>query len=174
MENENEVLTGLENAHNRKEAEYDLVTNLLNAAEYRTSEDAVTEVEIKRGGKLLFPVRIRPLSDDETRTARKKATTYMPNPNGKKLPKIEKEFNTTLFQSWLIYLATVPEDQKSIWGNKAVMDKYGLMLPVESIGVLLTVGEKDKLLDLVMDVSGLNDDGEEDADEMGLEEYAKN
>lgn len=170
MENENIVQTTLESASNPKEAEFDLVANLLSAAEYRTSEDTITEVEIKRGGKLLFPVRIRPLSDDETRQARKNATTFGRNPAGKKYPPIEKEFNNALFSSWLIYLATIPEDQEKVWGNKTIMSKYGLMQPVESIGILLTIGEKDKLVDTVMDISGLNDDN----DEVTLEEYAKN
>ena len=167
---EKKDVTGLDTATNRKEAEYDLVEALLKSAEYKTSEDEITEAEIKRNGQYLFTVHIHPISDPDARTARKKATTYMPNPNGRKLPQIEKDFDTSKFNAWLIYLATTEEDQNRIWGNAAIMQKYGLMQPVESIDVLLTLGEKRKLADLVTDISGLNDD-EETTDE---EEYAKN
>lgn len=168
---EKKDVTGLDNAANRKEAEYDLVTALLESAEYRTSEEEITEVEIKRSGKYLFSVHFHPLSDTDARTARKKSTTYMPNPNNKKLPPIEKELDTAKFNSWLIYLATTEADQAKIWGNAAVMQKFGLAQPVESIDVLLTMGEKRKLVDLVSSISGMDDDEDEVVDE---EEYAKN
>lgn len=51
------------------------------------------------------------------------------------------------------------------------MQKYGLAQPVESIDVLLTMGEKRKLADLVTEISGLDDEEDENMDE---EEYAKN
>lgn len=168
---EKKNVTGLDQAADRKEAEYDLVKALLESAEYKTSEEEITEVEIKRSGKYLFTVRMHPISEPDARNARKKATSYMPNPNGKRLPPIEKELDTAKFNSWLIYLATTEEDQQKIWGNGAVMQKYGLAQPVESIDVLLTLGEKRKLADLVTEISGLDDDEEETMDE---EEYAKN
>lgn len=171
-ETEKKNITGLDTADNRKEAEYDLVKSLLEASEYKTAEDAVTEAEIKRNGKYMFSVHMHPISEADARFARKKATKYMPNPNGKKLPQIEKELDTAKFNSWLIYVATTEEDQQKIWGNPAIMQKYGLALPVESIDVLLTLGEKRKLADLVTDISGLDD--EEDEETVTEEEYAKN
>lgn len=165
-------VTGLDLAKDRKEAEYDLVTALLEAADYRNSEEAITTVDIKRAGKFMFSVRVRPVSDEETRKARKKATTYMPNPNNKKLPPVERDFNDSLFKSWLIYMATIPEDQEKVWGNKAIRDKFSLSLPVEAIDVLLTIGEKNRLADAILDVSGVNDeDGEEN---VSYEDYIKN
>lgn len=171
---EKKSVTGLDQASDRKEAEYDLVKALLESADYKTSEEAITEVEIKRSGKYLFSVHVHPLGDNDARTARKKATTYMPNPNGKKLPPIEKEFNPTKFNSWLIYLATTEADQEKIWANPAIMQKYALAQPVESIDVLLTMGEKRKLADLVTDISGLNDEDDEGEEVMDEEEYSKN
>ena len=128
------------------------------------------EVEIKRGGKYLFTVHLHPINEPDATMARKKSTVYMPNPNGKKLPPIEKERNTAKFNSWLIYLATTEEDQEKIWGNRAIMEKFNLAQPYESIDCLLTLGEKQKLVELVMDLSGLSDDEEE----INEEEYAKN
>lgn len=169
-ENKKEIVTGLDQAADRKSAEYDLVKSLLSAADFKTQEDAITEVEIKRNGVYYFTVHVHPLSDPDTRTARKKATTYMPNPQGKKLPKIEKEFNEPVFNSWVIYLATTPEDQQMIWGNPQVMQKYGLAMPAESIDILLTVGEKRKLVDTILEISGMDDE----EDEVTQEDYAGN
>ncbi|MBQ1776743.1 MAG: hypothetical protein IIZ93_01160 [Acidaminococcaceae bacterium] len=163
-------ITGLDQATDRKEAEYDLVKALLEASEFKTDEEAVQEVEIKRGGKYLFTVHLHPINEPDATMARKKSTVYMPNPNGKKLPPIEKERNTAKFNSWLIYLATTEEDQEKIWGNRAIMEKFNLAQPYESIDCLLTLGEKQKLVELVMDLSGLSDDEEE----INEEEYAKN
>ena len=171
-ETEKNIVTGLDQANDRKEAEYDLVTALLESADFKTADDNITEVEIKRSGKFLFSVHIHPLSDPDARFARKKATIYMPNPNGKKLPPIEKDFNSAKFSSWLIYLATTDEDQQKIWNNKAIMQKFNLMEPWESIDVLLTMGEKRKLVDLVTNISGMDDD--EDEEIVDTEEYAKN
>lgn len=170
MAEEKELVTGLENAENRKDAEYDLVKALLESADYKTAEENITEAEIKRAGKFMFSVRLHPISEPDARMARKKATSYMPNPNNKKLPPVEKEFDTAKFNSWLIYLATTEEDQQKIWGNPAIMQKFGLAQPYESIDVLLTLGEKQRLADLVTEISGLNDDGET----IDEEEFAKN
>ncbi len=174
--NEKTKVTNLDQVEDRKEAEYDLVASLLEAAEFKTSEDNITEAVIRRNGKYLFTVHMHPISETDARFARKKATTYMPNPNNKKLPPIVKEENETLFKSWLIYLATTEEDQQKIWGNAAIMQKYGLAQPVESIDILLRFGEKDKLSELVGKISGMLDEDDEsgDANTMDAEEYAKN
>lgn len=163
--NENKNITGLDNASDRKEAEYDLVKSLLSAMEYQNDEENITEAEIKRNGKFLFSVHLHPISDEQVRAARKRATVFIPNPNGKKLPPIEKEINTAKLKSLVIYTATTEADQKKIWGNQAVKEKAGLMENYESIDVLLTAGEKGKLFDLVLDISGLNDDEDESMDE---------
>ena len=152
--------------HAAMDREYNLVEALLKAADF---ESDITKVEIKRQGQFLFAVNIKPISDEEARMARKKATKMLPNPNGKKLPKIEGEFNSSLFNSWIIYLATTEEDKKQIWGNKTIMDKFDILEPVDTIDKLLTFGEKSRLSDLVAEISGMDDD-----DDMTEEEYAKN
>ena len=169
---EREIATGLETveAGHVKEAEYDLVSALMEAASYREDKDLETIVDIKRNGKYFFSVTIRPIGDVETRAARKKATKYMPNPQNRKLPPIEKEFNTSLFNSLIIYAATTEEDKKKIWGNAAIMEKYGLVEPHESIDLLLTIGEKTALADKVVEISGMDIED----DEVSLEEYTKN
>lgn len=171
-EEEKVTVTGLDMASNRKEAEYDLTKALLTAMDYQENDDFVTEVEIRRRGQFLFNVHIHPLSDDQIRFARKKAAIMIPNPNGKKLPKIEKETNSVVLKSWVIYLATTEEDQEAIWGNPNVKNKKDLMENWEGVDALLTAGEKTALFNKVLDISGLNDDLE--SDDMDYEEYAKN
>ena len=146
--------------------EYNLVESLLRAADF---ENDITVAEIRRNGNFLFKVHLRPISDEEARKARKKATKMLSNPKGKRLPKIEGEFDSTRFKSWIIYLATTEEDRKQIWGNKAVMDKYEVFEPVDTIDKLLTFGEKNRLADLVAEISGMDDE-----EDMTEEEYAKN
>ena len=166
--NEEKIITGLDQASNKQEAEYDLLSALMEAAEYKTSDDSITKVNIVRDKKFLFAVRIRPLGEEEMRSARKKATIYMPNPNGKKLPPIEKDFNNAKFKSWLIYLATVEEDKQKIWGQPAIMQKFGLMEAWESVDVLLKAGEKNRLFDEVYSVSGFDDEEDENVDEVSF------
>lgn len=159
---ENQNVTGLDTALNRKEAEYDLVTALLEAADYRNSDEEILEVEISRRGKFLFTVRIHPLSDSDVKHAQKQAGVYKPNPTNKKLGKVKVDQDNAKLASWLIYLATIEEDQEKIWGNKQLMSKYGLMENWESIDTLLKKGEKDGLLEKVFEISDMNDDEDEE------------
>lgn len=171
-ETEKTNVTGLDTLPegvSRKDAEYDLVSALLEAADFQTSENNITTIEIKRNGKFMFAFNVHPISEPDTRTARKNATTYMPNPNNKKLPPIEKEFNNTKYGSWLIYLATTEEDKVKIWGNPQLMAKKGLMQPWESVDALLNLGEKRKVIDTISKISGLDDD--DDSDVLDDEEF---
>lgn len=160
--NETKNVTGLNTALDRKEAEYDLVKSLLAAADYKNSDDEILEVEIARRGVFLFSVRIHPISDTDVKYAQKKAGVYKPNPTNKKLGQIKVDQDNAKLASWLIYLATTEEDQEKIWGNKQVMSTYSLFEPWESIDTLLKKGEKDDLLEHVFEISGMNDDDEEE------------
>ena len=133
-----------------KQEKYDLVTSLLKAAEFKNDEDFIKEVSIKRNNVYYFTVRIHPISDQEISFARKKGTI--------KKKKGESELDSSIFNSWLIYLATVEEDRKEIWGNREFKNKYGLAANYESIDILLTAGEKADLVLLVYEISGMNDD----------------
>lgn len=162
---EKKNVTGLDMAADRKEAEYDLVKSLLEASSFKTAEDSITEVTIARNGKFLFKVRVHPLSDADVKTAQKKAGIFKPNPNNKKLGQVKVDTDAGVLGSWLIYLATVEKDQNEIWGNGAIMQKFNLMQPWQSIDCLLMTGEKNKLVDTILEISGMNDDDEEQMDE---------
>ena len=101
----------------------------------------------------------------------------MKNPNGKKLPPIEKEYDNLKFQWAMIYTATVEEDRKKIWANKTFMEKKDILEPWESVGILLKPGERADIFSLVAELSGIGDDDDEVEDEekdKTLEDYAKN
>lgn len=169
--NEKQNVTGLDTAMDRKEAEYDLVNALLAAADYKNSDDEITEVEIRRRGMFLFAVHIHPISDADVKYAQKRAGVYKPNPTNKKLGQIKVDQDNAKLASWLIYLATTEEDQEKIWGNKQVMKTYGLMEPWESVDTLLKAGEKDDLLNNVFKISGMDDDDEEEQKETDVETF---
>ena len=166
------VVTGLENAKTakeKKEKEYDLVEALLAAADFRHDENLITTAEIKRNGQKYFEVDIHPIGDEEARAIRRRATSYMPNPVNPKLPPVEKKFDQGKFNALIIYEATTEEHKRLIWGNKEIMTKYNLVEPYESVDVLLTVGEKNNLSDMVLKISGWEDDIEKQE-----EDYVKN
>ena len=162
---ETQNVTGLDTALDRKEAEYDLVSALLEAADYKNNDDEIRIVRIERGGKFLFKVHIHPISDADVKKAQKEAGEYKPNPANRKLGRVKVDQDNAKLASWLIYLATTDEDQEKIWGNKQVMGKFGLMQNWESIDILLKKGEKDDLLEHVFDISGMNDDDDDDDDQ---------
>lgn len=152
----------------------DLFTNFLKAANYKNDEDLTKEYKVIRNGVFLFSFHIRPVSDKELEQARKAATKYGRNPNGKHYAKVATDFDAVRANSWLIYIATTDEDKKELWDNKdlqqAVSQQNGVSVDmgVELIEQVLTAFEKDAILDLI-DAS-MND---EDV-EVEPEDYAKN
>lgn len=159
----------------QKGKEEDIVSALLSAADFRNDEELITPIEIKRNGKKLFSFNVRPVSDEEVAFVRKKTRKMYPNPAGKKYPKIEGEIDAPQFNSRLIYIATVEDDRERVWGQRAVMDKFNLVEPWETIGVVLTAGEKSRVADVVMEISGMQDDEADNEETLdSIEDYAKN
>lgn len=150
---------------NVEEQEYDLLENLLMAAE---DNEALTPVRIERNGVYRFTVHVHAVTENDKAAANKAASTYMANPAGKHLPKIKKDTNDALYRSYLIYFATSDEDKQKIWGQKKVKDKYNLMHNAETVDILLKSGEKDALLDLIAELSGFG------SNSISAEEFAKN
>lgn len=157
-------VTGLDQATNRKAAEYNLAEALLKAAQFKTDDDNITEISIERNGEFLFALHIHPISDDDIDQANKKATKWKDHPQGKKYGKIQVGYDKARYKSWLIYLATTPEDQEKIWGNP-VLKSIGVMQPVDAIDMLLMAGDKLKLLDEISDISGMDFDDDDDEGE---------
>ena len=162
----NENVTGLNDATDRKTAEYDLLQALFEAADYKTSVNTIVPINITRNGKVLFTLHIHPISDEDVAYANKQAAKMGKNPNGKHLPKVQVDFDKAAYKSWLIYLATTQEDQEKIWGNPALKTRVGVYQNWETIDKLLTMGDKNKILEQITDISGLNDDDEDEMDDV--------
>lgn len=119
--------------------------------------DDITTVDIKRSGKLIFTVHVHPISDKDFNTARLLATN-------------DGELDAVLLKSGIIYLATTKEDRKKIWDNIEIRQHFTHkeeepLSPVEAIDRLLTVGEKVKLTEVIMKISGMSEDEDEPQDE---------
>lgn len=89
--------------------ETDILRGLLDAAASTEGERQV--IEIARKGKVFFRFGIRPLAEAEYNACRDKATKYKKNRRlgGIKMP---DDTDTARYRSYLIYEATVPEDQQ--------------------------------------------------------------
>ena len=108
-----------------------------------------------------FVFRVRPVSEEESIKCHDHATKFAPRKRGQ--PKREIETNTSLFRSWLIYTATVDEDRKKLWDNKKAQEALNVLQGVEMIDAVLLSGEKDRIIDVINEISGYGDDMEETA-----------
>lgn len=148
------------------ENEQDILRGLLEAAEDRKKETVT--IEIARNGKVYFRFRIRPLTEREYNKCRDEATKYVRNKQlgGIKMP---EDTDISRYRSYLIYQATVEEDRKKLWDNKAAWEQLNVLNGPDLIEVVLKAGEKDAIVQKIDEISGYKyfEDGE-------LEEIAKN
>lgn len=168
--NEEKKVTGLPAQEVVDRTEEDLINTPLAAADYKDDESVQKKVEIRRNGKVLFSFHVRPLGEPELQRIRKLSTPMFPNPEGKRLPKIEGDIRYGEFKSRKIYEATVEADREKMWDNPSL--KRGLaakgidiMENWEIIDAVIMAGEKNVLNDAIDDLSGYD---------MDLTEYAKN
>lgn len=162
--------TGLPKQEVIDRTEEDLIAGLLAAADYTEDESIQKEIVIKRAGKEMFRFNVRPLGEPELQKIRKQSTPMFPNPEGKRLPKIEGDIRYGEFKSRKIYAATVDADREKLWDNPKVKNGlaskgHDIMENWEIIDAVLMAGEKNQISDVIDDISGYD---------MDLTEYAKN
>jgi len=105
------------------------------------------DVEIKRLGVTL---RVRGLRDKEIRRIRDQAEyTYKDRRTGRRISEVDWDTYTSL----MIVAGTVNFD----WSNKELMSKFKVSSPEEVVSQALLAGEKDKLANAIMDLSGFED-----------------
>ncbi len=138
-----------------------LLRGLIEAGNEKDNESTYRQIQIKRGGVLKFVFRIRPVSEEESIACHDHATKFAPRKRGQ--PKREIETNTAKFRSWLIYTATVDEDRKKLWDNKKAQEALDVLQGVDMIDAVLLSGEKDRVIDVINEISGYDDDMEETA-----------
>ena len=147
--------------------EEDMLLGLLSAA--RDIEETTKTIRIERKGKLYFQFSIQPVSDEEIQKCLKSCTKYYKNPAGKNLPKIEGETDWVTYKAKKIYIATVESDKAKLWDNPKIKSELDALLPEDVINAVLLPGEKNRISELIDELSGYNND-----DEVTEEEYAKN
>ena len=145
-----------------EDEEFDLISGFLKAAD--SLAEMTKNIVIRRQGKTLLKFRIRPISELDMKSAKKKATTYMPNPNNKKLPAIVKDRDEVVYNSYIIYLATVPEDRAQLWDSRDLRAKLGVDEGYELVDKVLLPGEKDAIIEQIDELCGYGDSVTNDID----------
>lgn len=142
--------------------EEDFLQGLIDAAGY--AEEEKQRIEIAREGRLMFAFSIRPLSESEYNSCKKKHTKFVRNRSlGVKMP---EDTDNVKYRADLIYRATIEEDKKKLWDNKKVWEALrnkGMQI-VSALDVIeysLKAGEKDQIVDCIDKLSGYNDNLEE-------------
>lgn len=141
--------------------EQDILRGLIEAGTEKDNESAYRKIQIKRGGVLKFEFRIRPISEEESLACHNHATKFAPRKKGQ--PKREIETNSAKFRSWLIYTATVDEDRAKTWDNRQAQEALNILQGVDMIDAVLLSGEKDRIIDVINEISGYGDDMDETA-----------
>jgi hypothetical protein len=141
--------------------EQDILAGMLEASTGRENENNYERIQIKRGGKLLFEFRVRPLAEDENQTCFRNATKYAPSKPGQ--PRVAIFTDLPKYHSYLILAATVNEDRAKTWENKTLMDKLGVLMPVDTIDKVLLAGEKSRVVDKISEISFGDDELEDTA-----------
>ena len=144
--------------------EESLLDNLLSAANYKEDDDETVEIVINRKGKDLFSFHIHPLSEDDFARCRKKCTKYVKSKTNAGI-RVPEELDAVRYRCRLSYEATVEEDRKKIWENKALWKAKDLVTGIEAVDVLLKAGEKNAICDKLDEISGYD---------MSEEDVAKN
>lgn len=159
---EERVFSEEESRNQLRAKEEDFIQGLLDAAAY--SDEERQPVEIAREGKVYFKFTIRPLSEAEYDQCKKKCTKYVRNKSfGIKMP---EETDSAKYRASLIYRATVEEDREKLWDNKKVWEALrnkGLpvMNGIDVIECTLKAGEKDKVIEIIDELSGYGSNLEE-------------
>ncbi len=100
------------------------------------------------------PFVIRPLSQGENETLLRRSTHTVKNKG-----QLTEKLNDIEYNRRLVVAATVEPD----FADGTLCQKLGVMDPLEAPGKLLLVGEYNRLAAAIMELSGLNDDLEEQA-----------
>lgn len=145
--------------------EQDILMGMFEAANFKDDQSNWKKIQIKRNEKVLFEFRVRPLNEEEIGACRKKATKFMPNPMGKQYPRIEADVDYVKLRSYKILEATVEEDQRKVWGNKAIKEKLNVLQDIDVVDSVLMAGEKDWVADIIDEISGYG---------VSREDYTKN
>lgn len=141
--------------------ESEILAGLLELADSKNNPENYETIEIRRHGKVCLTFRLRPISETEINTCRKRATRYAKAKPGKR--KEELETDLPQMRSLIIYTATVDEDRKKIWDNPTMKQKLNIIEGHDMIDAVLLGGEKDRVFETIDKLNGYTEDLEETA-----------
>lgn len=116
--------------------------------------------EVIRKGKKLFSFSVSALDDEQVENCRDQSTKNVKDRRLGNLA-VPRDFNSAKFNSLMIYTATVSEDKKVLWDNKALWQKAGVVTGWQLVDKVLLRGEKDAVISLVEELSGYKDEDSE-------------
>lgn len=105
-------------------------------------------------GKVV-PFKIKALTQEEVDAITKSCTTVKRDRSGKE----SRSFDSARFTKALVVAGTVEPDFRA----KEICDAYSVLDPLMVPGKMLLAGEYAKLGDAIAELSGINDDVEEEA-----------
>lgn len=154
--------------------EDDILNGMLEACDFKTNEDYRKRIPIIRKTKkldsvtgelvevekTLFEFTIRPLDETELFECRRKAMRRVPSTRNKNIME-DAELDIPKYKALKIYYATVGDEGKKVWDNKTVQKKLNTLSPIDVINEVLLGGEKDWVDDVIDEISGYNENREE-------------
>ena len=142
-------------------SESDILSGLLDLGKTKNETENYRKIQIRRDGALKLEFRVRPITEDESQICLKNSNRYAVTKPGQ--PKRVLESDGAKFRSWLIYTATVDEDRAKVWENRAAQSALGALQGVDMVDKVLLAGEKGRVLDIIDEISGFNDEAEQAA-----------
>lgn len=145
-------------SHTRDRALYKCHT-VSSADSSRTND--IKKIDIIRNERKYFSFRIHSLSDEMLKDIRKKYTKY--TKNRRQGIRVADELDLPKYRASLIYNSTTEEDQAKLWDNPAVkkgLEAKGICIinALDVIDAVLLPGEKDRIMDIIDDVNGFNNE----------------
>jgi len=125
--------------------EQSIVECLTGAANY-LADNGRAHIVIERAG---FSFYVQGVNEDQTAKCRRLAT--------KNRGRRDEEVDWSRYAAQLIYEATVPDDKKRLWDNKAVWDKLNCVTGSDVIFKCLTPAERAKIVTAIENLSGYDD-----------------
>lgn len=140
-------------------SESDLLDALLDA-EQQTAEEylpfTVSRIKLRNGQPMT--IRLRPVSDRERQDCVRKSARFRRDQRLANLA-VAEERDDAAFNSYLIVMATHPDDRAALWESKAIQAKFKVFSAPDLVDKVLShAGEKLKAVAAILDLSGLGSD----------------
>ena len=139
--------------------EDDYLEGLLAAADDAAND--TKKIDIIRNERKYFSFRIHSLTDEMLKDICKKYTKY--TKNRRQGIRVADELDMPKYRASLIYNSTTEEDKAKVWDNPAVkkgLEAKGICIinALDVIDAVLLPGEKDRIMDIIDDVNGFNNE----------------